>query len=868
MKQLFFLLIFIPIILKAQEPKIANLSATLAKGGVTSLAKDWKYKVGDNPEWANPDFDDSSWQSFSDPNLYNKAIQKKTKNTNIIWYRKRISIDSTITQKLIAYVSQSGASEIYLDGELLHSLGKVSINRDSIIPKKLVDVPLAFPMEKDKDLVLAVRFADIKKKNLFFQENTGNLTIRLQKEDFADLAHQNSWRFHAGDNLNWANPDFDDSGWMFYKPSGLTCPIPDSLWQGYGWFRLKFAIDSAIYEKATHMYFIALGAAEIYLDGKLIHKYGVFSNKPRGERNCFPDDGNYFAVDFDQNESHLLAVRFSLHEGPRYKKHLGKYADNFGFSVGLATDVANQEMITILNSFLQYIYILGTMLFLIILLHGFLFILFPAEKSNLYIVIIASLLFLTILTSRIQIFFNPDVLQVFLSSILFNILILTIIAMIPFTIHSVFNRSSHLKHKLLIWLIPVFAVVNHILSGPELNLIITTIIALIVVFFSSQVLIQAWKNKQKGVWFVAAAFFGLVFSTVTFFIYSSTSLYFWGFFGKFLVYMAYSSLPLGLTAFMAIRFRDLYANLEKKVEERTTELNQSLEDLRSTQAQLIHSEKMASLGALTAGIAHEIQNPLNFVNNFSEISNELISELKSKKEKALMNVEIGQVEIEKDEISEDEILDSVSLNLEKILHHGKRAEAIVKGMLLHSRGSNGHKEPTDINALCDEYLRLSYHGFRAKDKTFNADYKTNFDPNLPKIDVIPQDIGRVLLNLINNAFYAVNGVAVETRHALSLQMPAPCKPTITVSTKNLGDRIEISVKDNGPGIPETIKDKIFQPFFTTKPTGQGTGLGLSLAYDIVKAHGGDIIFESNENVINSTTDERQGTKFIIHLPLN
>jgi two-component system, NtrC family, sensor kinase len=878
MKQLIFLLLFIPVILKAQEPKIANLSATLAKGGVTTLAKDWKYKVGDNPEWANPDFDDSSWQSFSDHNLYNKAIQKKTKNTNIIWYRKRISIDSTITQELVAYLSQTGASEIYLDGELIHSLGKVSSNRDSIIPYNAVNVPLAFPMEKDKALVLAVRFADIKKENLLFQENTGILTIRLQKEVFADLALQNSWRFHAGDNLKWANPDFDDSGWMFYKPSGLTYPIPDSLWQGYGWFRLKFAIDSAIYEKATHMYFIALGAAEIYLDGKLIHKYGVFSNKPRGERNYFPDDGNYFAVDFDQSESHVLAVRFSLHEGQRYKKLLGKYADNFGFSIGLATGVANQEMITILNSFLQYIYILGTMLFLIILLHGFLFILFPAEKSNLYIVIIASLLFLTIITSRIQTFFNPDVLQVFLSSILFNILILAIISMIPFTIHSVFNRSSLLKHKLLIWLIPVFAVVNHILSGPELNITFTTSIALIVVFFSSQVLIQAWKNKQKGVWFVAAAFFGLVLSTVTFFIYSSTSLYFWGFFGKFLVYMAYSSLPLGLTAFMAIRFRDLYANLEKKVKDRTTELNKSLEELRSTQAQLIHSEKMASLGALTAGIAHEIQNPLNFVNNFSEISNELISELKTKKANALMNIEIGQVEIEKDEITEDEILDSVSLNLEKILHHGKRAEAIVKGMLLHSRGSNGHKEPTDINDLCEEYLRLSYHGFRAKNKSlsagqagFNAEYKTDFDPNLPKINVVPQDIGRLLLNLINNAFYAVH---VETQHVASLQrtiQKPDYKPMVMVSTKHMGTYMEIHVKDNGPGIPEELIDKIFQPFFTTKPTGHGSGLGLSIAYDIVKAHGGHIKVESKESnspTIHFVTDEEQGTKFIIHLPLN
>jgi signal transduction histidine kinase len=471
--------------------------------------------------------------------------------------------------------------------------------------------------------VLAVRS---KLTNLVSSEKFVASESLFNANEIIHLAQQKGWRFMPGDDLNWANPDFDDSDWMFYKPSGLTYPIPDSLWQGFGWFRFKFNVDSAVYKKINNLYFFTLGAAEIYLDGKLVHKQGVFSRDPKGEKNYMPFTGSCFAVDFQQNDSHMLAVRFSFHEGQRYKKLLGKYVSNFGFSIGLATDYYNQETISTLNSFLQYIYILGTMLFLIILLHGFLFILFPAERSNLYIVIIAFLLFLTIITSRIQTFFNPDVLQVFLSSILFNILILSIIAMIPFTIHSVFNQSSRLMHKLLIWLIPLFAVVNHILSGPELNLTVTITIALIVVFLSSQVLIQAWKNKQKGVWFVAAAFFGLVFSTVTFFIYSSISLYYWGFFGKFLIYMAYSSLPLGLTAFMASRFRDLYRNLEQKVVERTRALSQSLEELRSTQSQLIQSEKMASLGQLTAGIAHEIQNPLNFVNNFSEVNTELIDE--------------------------------------------------------------------------------------------------------------------------------------------------------------------------------------------------------------------------------------------------
>ncbi len=269
----------------------------------------------------------------------------------------------------------------------------------------------------------------------------------------------------------------------------------------------------------------------------------------------------------------------------------------------------------------------------------------------------------------------------------------------------------------------------------------------------------------------------------------------------------------------------------------------ALTELQLTQKQLIQSEKMASLGELTAGIAHEIQNPLNFVNNFSEVSNELIDEMNA--------------EIEKGDLEEAKAIASdIKQNLEKINHHGKRADAIVKGMLQHSRSSSGSKEPTDINALCDEYLRLSYHGLRAKDKSFNAILKTDYDKTIGNINIIPQDIGRVILNLITNAFYAVDEKKKKG-------IPG-YEPTVSVSTKRSlsgevrGEAI-IKVTDNGNGIPQNIIDKIFQPFFTTKPTGQGTGLGLSLSYDIVKAHGGKL---------NVETKEEEGTRFTILLPFN
>ncbi len=287
---------------------------------------------------------------------------------------------------------------------------------------------------------------------------------------------------------------------------------------------------------------------------------------------------------------------------------------------------------------------------------------------------------------------------------------------------------------------------------------------------------------------------------------------------------------------------------KQEIENQKVKVEDALQTLQTTQYQLVQSEKMASLGELTAGIAHEIQNPLNFVNNFSEVNEELLIEMKDELDKG--NVEDAKA------IAGDAIE-----NQQKILHHGKRADAIVKGMLQHSRTSSGQKELTDINTLCDEYLRLAYHGLRAKDKAFNAKFETNFDSTLPKLNVVPQDIGRVILNLISNAFYAVNERAnLSTGQAGNQQLTTtnqPYEPTVTVSTKKLSEKIEIRVKDNGNGIPDHIKEKIFQPFFTTKPTGQGTGLGLSLSYDIVKAHGGEIKMQSEIG---------EGTEFSIQLP--
>jgi two-component system NtrC family sensor kinase len=297
------------------------------------------------------------------------------------------------------------------------------------------------------------------------------------------------------------------------------------------------------------------------------------------------------------------------------------------------------------------------------------------------------------------------------------------------------------------------------------------------------------------------------------------------------------------------------AELEIQVAERTAALTsqketleEALTELKTTQAQLIQSEKLASLGELTAGIAHEIQNPLNFINNFSEVNTELIEEMKE----AIAKGDSEEVLA---------IATDIAANEQKINHHGKRADSIVKGMLQHSRNSNGIKEPTDINKLADEYLRLAYHGLRAKDKSFNATMKTDFDRYIPPVNVIPQDIGRVILNLITNAFYA----ATQPSSSADGTVTASHKnPTVWVTTSLIpptedeGTQVSLTVRDNGPGIPANIMDKIFQPFFTTKPTGQGTGLGLSMSYDIItKGHGGQLTVHTSEGT---------GTEFTILLP--
>lgn len=441
-------------------------------------------------------------------------------------------------------------------------------------------------------------------------------------------------------------------------------------------------------------------------------------------------------------------------------------------------------------------------------------------------------------------------------------LILTLIFLMIYTARFFFNVKQHYPRwdKLLVWS-PIIIIGLGILSliyqkntGTVPVVYIT--LAAVVIFFTligGTIIMLVYflrkKNREARLFVIAALPFLVslilsVFTDIEWVVYGggiwTIVVLSWGMFEKFRnLQIENARIALEKEEERSRMIAQQNELLEQQVAARTAELKQSLEDLKQTQNQLIQSEKMASLGELTAGIAHEIQNPLNFVNNFSEVSAELLQELKEEAQK-------GDI----DEVNA--IADDVIQNLEKIAHHGRRADGIVKGMLQHSRTSSGQKEATDVNTLADEYLRLAYHGLRAKDKSFNADLVTNFAEGLPKINIIAQDVGRVLLNLFTNAFYATQEKAKQSQLT-------NYKPVVTVSTKQVGNAIEITVKDNGTGIPDAIKDKILQPFFTTKPTGEGTGLGLSLSYDIVvKGHAGGINIESKEG---------EGSAFIITLPL-
>ncbi len=660
------------------------------------------------------------------------------------------------------------------------------------------------------------------------------------------------WRWHIGDDPDFAKFNFDDSQWESIDPSQEVSSMP-VIPKGINWFRLHLSINQDLLNQMVIMVRQS-GASEIYINGKLIHKIGKISQNFRKIEAINP---RYKSFSFPCNKDsvQVLAVRYTLHPRMLYSRmfshsyhflHLRLITPYHATELSYQLFGSNDERTIARFSLFLLLGVLYFALFLFnkskkvylyfslyALFYAFIWYVFDLENKNEHLIywfyIDCFLLIVQIATVFILLKAVYDLMEQNLDLLFYSIIIIGLLS-IP--------SSIWVKNGFLFFSIGFFTMAN-----------LAVLVAAI----------KAFLGNKRGAWIIAIGGVVYLISWVMFIlqIYGLISpnqpLYYFeiAFYSVPIAVAIYLGYESGLTNSMlqqklheneALAFEKQQIlssqneTLERQVEQRTAEL-------RASQAQLIQSEKLASLGELTAGIAHEIQNPLNFVNNFAEVSAEMLDEMHEELEKG-------------DTIEAIAIATDLKTNLEKINHHGQRASSIVKGMLEHSRASTGVKEPTDINALADEYLRLAYHGLRAKDSSFNAAMETHFDSDLPKVEVIPQDIGRVLLNLINNAFYAV---AERSRSTVGAPLAGAQSyvPTVTISTQKIDNQILIMVQDNGNGIPDSIKDKIFQPFFTTKPTGQGTGLGLSLAYDIVtKGHGGTLEVVSNE---------REGTTFVMTL---
>jgi signal transduction histidine kinase len=671
------------------------------------------------------------------------------------------------------------------------------------------------------------------------------------------------WLFHPGNEL--PATDSNNVTWTVANTELLQSKNGKPLeMHGVGWYQKGFDVPVSFRGKPVALHTAQFGASEIFLDGKLIQRYGVVGSSIEDEKIFVPRKP--IIISLDSQSHHTLLVHYSNLHANRAgyaNKHLGFRLLISPPEVKPQADIDN---FTSLSVSIGIIFIFSIYFF-------FVWFFYPKRLASL-ITMLLLLNFCVVFTSIYFKFKESEWEPLLRAS---NTTSITAAWLNPFfllALYALYYRGNMPRRTWLIivgMVVCVFAVLN-----PHFAFLLG-VVSILVYFEIVRMFILGIRNNATGFWILLIGFliqqaglFIIVIDVFNWFpVYTPQLL---------LVQLIFPQLgiPLTYALHLAWEFRSanrdlrlqlIHVNelsqknleqeqekqqllasqnetLEIQVQERTAALSKSLSELKSTQSQLIQTEKMASLGELTAGIAHEIQNPLNFVNNFSDVNKELIEELKAERKKP---------KAERDEQLESEILNDLRENEEKINHHGKRADAIVKGMLQHSRQSSGQKESTDINKLADEYLRLSYHGLRAKDKSFNADFKTDFDESIGKINIIPQDIGRVLLNLFNNAFYAVN----EKQKDEGEKQKEAYNPTVSLSTKKSDDYIEIHVKDNGNGIPQKISDKIFQPFFTTKPTGEGTGLGLSLSYDIVKAHGGEIKVESKEG---------EGSEFVVMLP--
>ncbi|MVM31380.1 histidine kinase [Spirosoma sp. HMF4905] len=714
----------------------------------------------------------------------------------------------------------------------------------------------------------------------------GQSVFRIDSLPTDGVVLNKTWKWQLGDNPAWAKPDFDDSRWDTLNPTQGISVLNKLPQEGIGWLRLRLQVAPKLQGQLIRMYLFQAGASEIFLDGRLFLRNGEINSQQRLEKGA---RSQYFPLLFIGPDSvHTVAVRFAFE-----KITLTNDAYPFFWMRLLKSEEVETSLKWIKRNIAAQTIFLGVF-FIMGILQLLLYVTYISQKSSLYFGLFLLAQCLTHCSIIILRDFESFPIELSVRNVLVlidvcdSMLIGGVVLSALFYLIGIYHYFNQPKGILFF----VTAVLT--LSAFPLYFIASNHLALLKYIVAQHVLgclvpwavilrvgIIAIKHKKQGAkLFTWAHSMLLLVFIVNFIIDAVVPNLFPSFSlpvdGHIFFFLAFLSLALTVTLLLSQERADANKLLKKQLGElevlsqktiaqeqekqqllatQNERLEQQVEartaELKASQAQLIQKEKLASLGELTAGIAHEIQNPLNFVNNFSEISTELVSELQEEEAKTDRDAELIQ-----------DLLNDLSSNLQKINHHGGRASNIVKGMLEHSRTESGEKRPTDLNALTEEYLKIAYHGMRAKDKTgFNCELVTDFDPDLGLAEVAPQEIGRVLLNLYNNAFYAVQ--ARQQQAGVSDYQPIVSVRTRLTPHPPEGGRgvnqVEIRVRDNGTGIPDSVKAKIFQPFFTTKPTGEGTGLGLSLSYDIVtKGHGGSLTVESQPD---------QGSQFTILLPL-
>ena len=694
-------------------------------------------------------------------------------------------------------------------------------------------------------------------------------TTLITPNDFDKTRYQvfistmNGWVFKEGNDTAWAGKDINTSGWQTLKPSAFSSIYADSKGKAEGWFRLKIKMSGDLGNRPMGIKIYTWAALDLYVNGNFISSFGSTGLDGRPYREFSPFGNLPVAANFKAGQDYIIALHIVDWLSPIPPRRLKSEDIDQNFLIRITSPEYDHYFLrngvkepTVYSTIWIAVSTILCMLFWLLYFQN------PLEKNLRLISIFTTF---TAIGFYFQNAFQSNIGMSYTEFLWFSFLANVFIALscitIPLILANIFNRRITKGLSLFQILYFIAFVMAGFLSNRTGGFLVLSLLGVLIAVCIYYIM-SSWQNLKGAQWSIAI---GLLISLVWALVFAftiienskSTFLFYFSITGYALAF------PLSLLIYVSMRFREIISEvrlhakqvvqlseekkeqalnqqkiLQEEVNRQTAELRNTLSDLKATQSQLVQSEKMASLGELMAGIAHEIQNPLNFINNFSEVNAELIGEMEQEIDSSNLD---GIKTLAKD----------IQENEQKIGHHGRRADAIVKAMLQHSRNGTGHKESTDINILTEEYLRLGYQGYRVKDRSFNVVMNINLDSAIGSIQTVPQDLGRVLLNLFNNAFYTLAEKKRQSGEAY--------EPRIMVSTKKSGDKVEIIVKDNGQGIPKKLIEKIFQPFFTTKPTGQGTGLGLSLSYDIIRAFGGELKVE---------TIEGEGTEFRVQIPVN